>query len=149
MHSWIEKYLVAFIVVDVLLIYASVSFVISRWSGWALLASRFRFDSKFTGTTWRWQSGQWRWLCGYNNALTIGVDPEGLYLATLPFFLLFHPRLFIPWNEITYARKSAWATDGVRYSLGRDLRIPLWLKKQTADRIKEAAGASYPIETLE
>jgi hypothetical protein len=149
MQAWIDKFPVVFAVVDGLLTYIVVCFVITLWSGWALLALRFRLHSKYTGPRWRGQSGQWRWLCNYNNCMIVGADPQGLYLANILPFALFHPRLFIPWSEITYTTKALWFMDGVRYRLGRDLRIPLWLRKKTSERIKGAAGASYPVETLE
>ena len=101
MQAWVDSHPVLFVLADFLSVYVVVSFVVSRWSGWATLAPRFPVTNEFTGSRWRLQSGQMRWLCGYHNCLTVGASPEGLYLSTITFFRLFHPPVLIPWSEIS------------------------------------------------
>jgi hypothetical protein len=63
-------------------------FLISQASGWAVLARRFRLTSPFAVQTWDWKSARMRWGANYNNCLTIGSDPIGLYLSMVfPFAL--------------------------------------------------------------
>jgi hypothetical protein len=113
------------------------------------LARHIRSRNEFLGSRWHFQSATMRWLCGYNNYITIGADPNGLYLSTLPIFPLFHPPLFIPWTEISLSSKNLFFAAGVRFELGRESSIPLWVRKRLAERIKAAAGQAYPIETIE
>ncbi len=148
MQPWVDRHPIWFGVSDVLFLYFTVSFLISWWSGWAMLARRFRFRSKFTGLRWRFQSGQMRWMCGYNNCLTVGANSEGLFLSMLPFFSLFHPPLFIPWTEISYTKKTSFFLAGVRFQLGNGFYAPLWVREQLAERLRGAAGGGYPIEKL-
>jgi hypothetical protein len=89
-----------------------------------------------------------RWLCGYKGCLTVGADSEGLYLATFPFFPLFHPPLFIPWNEVSRVKKDFLFLTGVRFLLGNELSMPCWVRERLADRLKVAAGKAFPVETL-
>lgn len=148
MQGWIGSHPILFVVSDVLLLYLVVSLLVSRWSGWATLARRFPVTSEFTGPRWRFQSAQMRWLCGYNNCLTIGANSEGLYLSTLPFFPPFHPPLLIPWGEVSAEKKDLLFTAGLRFELGRENPIPLWVRKRLAERLKLAAGGSYPVESV-
>jgi len=124
MQPWVDRHTVLFALSDLVFMYLTVSFVISRWSGWALLARKFRLRSKFTGSRWRGQSGTMRRLCGYSGCLTVGANSEGLYLATLPLFPLFHPPLFIPWNEIAITKQNLFFATGVRLQLGKEFRCP-------------------------
>jgi len=114
------------------------------WSGWALLAKRFKAQRTFTGAR-RWgQSGQMRWMAGYRRILIVGANSEGLYLATPPFFPLFHPALFISWNEVHVANRSPVVFAGVGFELGNDLRLPLYVYGAVVDDLKSAAGTAWP-----
>ena len=148
MQAWVDKYPVWFVFSVLLFTYFGVSVVVSWWSGWRLLARQFSLRTRFDGALWRAQSGQMRWLCGYRGCLTVGADFNGLYLATFPFFPLFHPPLFIPWNEVRVARKRLFLVSGVRFELGKELSIPLWVGDRLAARLREVARSGYPIETL-
>src|SRR5438270_1256635 len=71
---------------------------IARLTGWARLAQSFRTERPLPSTAFT-TSANFRYSAGYHNALRAGADAEGLYLSTwLP---AAHPRLFIPWAEIT------------------------------------------------
>jgi hypothetical protein len=147
MQSWADRHPILFALSDFLFVYLTVSFVIAWWSGWAVLARQFRLRTKFVGSRWSWQSGNMRWLCGYANCLVFGANPQGLYLATLRFFPLFHPPLFIPWSEISVAKKSL-VFSRIRLRLGREYSIPLSVRERLAEQLKAAAGKGYPTETL-
>jgi hypothetical protein len=148
MQPWVDRHPILFALSDFLFVYLTVSFVISWWSGWAVLARRFRLHSEFTGRRWRFQSGQMRWLCGYRSCLTVGANSEGLYLATLPFFPLFHAPLFIPWSEVSTSKQTLLFVSGVLFQLGNETSIPLWVRVRLADRLRGVAGPAHPIETL-
>lgn len=123
---------------------------ISHASGWAALAGQYRSQETFTGTCWSFQSGQMRWWTGYNNCLKVGGDPRGLYLTiAFPFlFLIGHPPLFIPWRDITFVSKRFLWVKYVELRLGRETAIPLRINDRLAQRLKSAAGSSWPIEAV-
>jgi hypothetical protein len=94
------------------------------------------------------QSGQMRWLTNYNNCLTLGSNDAGLYLSILLLFRFRHPPLLIPWNEISVSRRRIFFFHYMRLSLGRELGIPLWLRPQTAAKLRWAAGSHWPVEDV-
>jgi hypothetical protein len=124
--------------------------VISHVGGWAALAGEYRSQETFTGTCWSFQSCQMRWMVGYNNCLKVGGDPRGLYMAiSFPFvFLIGHPPLFVPWRDISYVRKKILWTQVVEFRLGRDLDIPLRIREPLAEKLRAAAGSSWPTEAV-
>jgi hypothetical protein len=125
-----------------------VSAIISYIGGWTTLAKRFRVKPPFTGTKWTGQSGQMRWIAGYGNCLTVGVSSEGLYFATMPLFRFRHPPLLIPWTEIAVTRRRILFFQFVRFGLGRELDIPLYLRLKLADKLRRTAGDWWPIEQV-
>jgi hypothetical protein len=121
--------------------------IISRVSGWFVLARRFRLAGGFDGVSFGFQSGQMRWLANYGNCLTLGANQDGLYLATMFLFRFMHPPLLVPWSEIKVVRKKRWIFgEYVTFQMGRELAIPLRITGGPADRLREAAGIHWPIE---
>src|ERR1700687_826606 len=91
-----------------LLLWFSVSGLISFVGGWFSLSKGFRAASPFQGTKWTMQSGQMRWRVNYNHALTFGVSPQGFYMASMFLFRFLHPPLLVPWSEIRVQRTQGW-----------------------------------------
>src|SRR5450432_817359 len=122
---------------------------VSRVSGWALLATRFRTDSPFPGQTWTWQSARLRWGCNYNNCITLGSDPSGLYLSMMFLFSMGSPPLLIPWSEVTiWRRRQILFFRFVELRLGREQQVPLVIREKLADSLRSAAGTRWPIEPV-
>ena len=98
-------------------------YLIALWSGWRKLAQRFRREFNLTERIPGWYSARMRFGCHYNNALKIGVNEEGMSLATVG-IVPQHPSLFIPWHEIRVVRRSKvlWWTL-IYLELGRQERI--------------------------
>jgi hypothetical protein len=124
-----------------LLVGATVSVI----GGWLSLAKVYR-TREFDGAKWGMQSGQLRWLANYNNVLTIGVSPQGLYLAAMFLFRFMHPPLLIPWSEIKVRRKKGWVFEYVIFTMGQDLAIPLRIRGKLAAKLRESAGPNWPVE---
>jgi hypothetical protein len=125
-----------------LLVGAVVSFV----GGWFSLAKVYRTEVAFDGTKWRMRSGQMRWLANYNNVLTIGVNQQGLYLASMFLLRFMHPPLLVPWSEIKVRRSKGWVFEYVIFTMGHDLAIPLRIRANLAAKLRESAGNSWPVE---
>jgi hypothetical protein len=128
-------------------IWLVVSMVISQIGGWALLAQQYRCLEPFPETRWSFQRAQFRWGTAYNNCLTFGADPHGLYLAVFPLFRLGHPPLFIPWREISVSRRKTLWIKQVRLQLGLERQIPVTIRENLAQKLQNAAGSSWPVES--
>jgi hypothetical protein len=124
-----------------LLVAAAVSFI----GGWFSLAQAYRTQEPFDGAKWRMQSGQMRWLANYNNVLTIGASPQGLYLASKFLFRFMHAPLLVPWSEIKVRRSKGWVFEYVTFTLGHDLAIPLRIRAKLAAKLRESAGNACPV----
>jgi hypothetical protein len=146
LQDFLNKYSLAFIPFFVLF-WCAIIFSISAVSGWMVLARRFRPTSTFTGPNWSFQSARMRWTSRYGSCLTVGADPTGLQLSVFFLFRAGHPPLFVPWSEISVARrwKFLFVTQ-VKLMLGREEQIPFTISGTLADRIQAAAGASWPVE---
>lgn len=131
----------------VVLMSAAVWYRISIFSGWASLAERYLSKGEFIGTRLRWAGGGLMSPFGYYGILRVGANSEGLYLAVAPILRLFHPPLFIPWTQIRIANdgRSTWGF--VRFELGREQRVPLFLQGKAAAAARSAAGALSSLHT--
>ncbi len=87
-----------------------------------------------------------RWRVNYNNVLTIGVSPEGLYLASMFLFRFMHPPLLVPWSEIKVRRYQGWVFEYVIFTMGHELAIPLRIRGNLATKLQESAGSWWPVE---
>ncbi|HWJ19538.1 MAG TPA: hypothetical protein VNR65_12515 [Geobacterales bacterium] len=143
-----NQYPLAFIPL-IFLSWCAVSFLIAAVSGWMDLAQRLRLSSPFAGSTWSFQSASMRWMSRYRSCLNVGADPSGLQLSMFFLFRPGHPPLFIPWSEVTVARRWTFLfVPQVKLLLGREEQIPFVISETLADRIQAAAGASWPIEQV-
>jgi hypothetical protein len=80
---------------------------------------------------------------GYNNCLTIGANPTGLYLSV--FFLLRfgHPNLFIPWADISVtASKRVFLSIYTEFRFRQTPMIRFRVSERLEQRIAKAAGHS-------
>lgn len=142
-------YLIAVFPIYFLGLWLLVALAISFTGGWFTLSKLFRIRSPFDGTKWSYQSGQMRWIAGYRNCLTVGSSQDGLYLSTMFLFRFMHPPLLIPWPEITVRRKRLWFLgESVTLGLGRDAQIPLTVRAELAQKLRNSAGAYWPVEEI-
>jgi hypothetical protein len=145
-QDFIDKYPLAFLPLFILF-WCAVTYLIALLTGWSRLAERFRLSTTFTGPTWNFQTARMRFTARYGNCLTVGADPTGLEISILFLFRPAHPPLFIPWSEITLARRSTFlGIRQVKLLLGHDEQIPFTITGRLADRLQSAAGASWPAE---
>ena len=57
-----------------------VGFGVGLITGWASLAQRYCCEERFSGKRLRFRSAGTRYLSHYSNCLTLGVNPQGLFL---------------------------------------------------------------------
>jgi hypothetical protein len=77
--------------------------VISLTAGWWRLARAYRSAAPFNGKKWHLQLMALRANCGYG-LVTFGADSTGVYVAVPLGRLQGHPSLFIPWEDVSFAR---------------------------------------------
>lgn len=143
-----EPYLIALLFVAA---WIGAGLMVSHMSGWSTLAQRFRFEGTFTGQRWTFRCAQMRWLSNYNNCLTVGASPEGLYISMLFLFRIGHPALLIPWHEISVSTKQwslRWFGSYVEMTLGGPAGLPFRIRPKLAARLQEAAGGAWPAESV-
>ena len=128
--------------------WVAISVLLSHLGGWAALARQYGYSGEFVGERWKRQSGQMRYLMGYNNCLILGANREGLYISVAVPFLLGHPPLFIPWGEISVTREKVLWFKRAQLSLGRETPVPFQISERLADKLKASAGQSWPLEAL-
>jgi hypothetical protein len=149
LQHWIDQHPSAFAAIFpiyFLCLWFLVATIISLVGGWYSLARVYRTQVPFNGTKWRMQSGQMRCLMNYNNVLTLGVSPEGVYLASMFLFRFLHPPLLVPWSEIKVRRKKGWVFEYVIFTMGHELAIPLRIRGKLAAKLRESAGNCWPVE---
>jgi hypothetical protein len=129
-------------------LFLGVAAIISYIGGWSALAKQFRLQSPFNGVRWTMQSGHMRGIAGYNHCLTVGCNPEGLYMAMTPMFRFRHPPLLVPWHEINVSRRKIIFWDYVRFGLGRELNIPFFVRPKLAQNLRLVAGDHWPTELV-
>ena len=117
--------------------------LIARLSGWTTLAAFYRLSGSFSGECWRFRSGELRWKMGYNNCLTVGVNPAGLYLSVFFLFRLGHPDLFIPWADVSVTTgKRGFLSAYTEFRFRQALGIPFRVNERLGRQILESAGSS-------
>lgn len=78
----------------------AILFLLSRTGGWHAWAKHYARKNVQALVKLTWANGKMKGFAKYGNTLTLGVNEDGLILATIIWFRLFHPTLVLPWNEI-------------------------------------------------
>jgi hypothetical protein len=123
------------------------TYVLAMLSGWNLLSKRFRYIGGYYGKTWPFQSARMRTFVHFGNALTMGADESGLYMAVFPLFRFGNPPLLVPWSEVSILAGERGLIFKKRVLLlGRQEAISLSISCSLAEDLKEAAGQAWPVE---
>lgn len=138
--------LVVIIPIAFVAIWSCTGYLVALTGGWRLLAKRFRMEGEFAGLTRKMQGARMRYSTNYNNALTIGADQNGLFMAPFVLFRVGHPPLFIPWAEISNVRPVTvlFFFQFVAMQLGQQEQIPFMIRTSLAEWLKTLAGTSWP-----
>jgi hypothetical protein len=132
-------------------LWALVSYVLGLLSGWVALSRRFRDIGRFYSYQWSFQTIRMRTLWGnYSNCVNFGADETGLYMAVFPIFRIGHAPLLIPWSEIqVLSGNRGFIFKKRKLLLGQHELIPLVVNLSLAEKLKEAAGKAWPVETMD
>jgi hypothetical protein len=139
-----EREALLFALVLGVVIWFGVGRLLAHFGGWRALARVYIHLGALPGTRLRFQSALFgRWV-GYNNALTLAAGPRGLGLALSFPFLPTHPRLLIPWTDLTCESVQGrfGAAEVLRFRRAPGVRLTL--PQAAAERLREAAGGYWP-----
>jgi hypothetical protein len=115
--------------------------LMGRLGGWYRLAEDYRSDDEMPSTRFRFRSAMLRWA-HYGNCVAFGVDHRGLHLASFgP--LLGHPRLLIPWSDVSLILKRVWWTRCAELRFRRAPNIPVLISARLADKISAAVDPTW------
>ncbi|TWU13654.1 hypothetical protein CA54_24890 [Symmachiella macrocystis] len=125
---------------------AAILFIMAEVGGWRRLAKTYACCEKIDGTTWWMQSGSMGGSTGYGLSLNITANDQGLRIAVVPlvvFFGLFHPPLFIPWEEIQAVRSQMFFYQYVTLVFQAHPDIPFAISNCLAEKIQAATGQRW------
>ncbi len=114
--------------------------LISVLTGWRRFAEFYRAERPFSGKKFFAQRARLRAGMGYNGVLTIGADPQGLYVSVFVVFGFGHSPLFIPWEDVSATAKRVWRINMVILQFSKCPSIPFWISKRLADKLAMASG---------
>ncbi|MEN6375049.1 MAG: hypothetical protein ABFD75_09755 [Smithella sp.] len=123
-------------------IWIFVCFILSRVGGWGKLAQVYRYGGKFNGKRWRFRSCRMNGFVNYNNCLTFGGNPEGLYINILAIFRFQHSPLLIPWSEIKEEKTKGIIFEYRELSFARVPNVKMRINASLAEEIRH--GQSQP-----
>jgi hypothetical protein len=121
-------------------------YLISRTSGWLTLAERYPLRSRFPEPKTRFGFGVFSGWVGYNGALIVASDSEGLYLRGTPILLSWcHPPIFLPWSEIQRIEPTSGWNKAYRLHTAQAPEVDFALMTGTFDLIRaDAKRAGVP-----
>jgi hypothetical protein len=123
-----------------------ICYIIGLVSGWHELARPYRHSGTFRGSRWKFQSGRMRLSMGIHNALTVGVNPQGLYLAIFVPFCVGNPPLRVPWNDVSARPGKFLFWKYVEFRFRQAPNVFLRLSSSLAEEMQMAAGGSWPVD---
>ena len=81
--------------------WCGICWLLSHLGGWHRLAARYASGSRpVTGVRAGGVSGQVGFV-SYRGVLTLHADTDGFFIEVMALFRCGHPRLFIPWSEVS------------------------------------------------
>lgn len=106
--------------------------------GWSKLASRYRFTEPFIGEVFPTRSATMG-MTRYASCLTLGVNPDGLYLNVFIWMRVSHPPLFIPWADMVGKVQESWLTKILVVTFKSVPNVSIELPMNTVLELKQAA----------
>jgi hypothetical protein len=127
------------------LMWLGISILLSYWSGWKELAQYYRYQNELITKR---KFLRWASLRGvsYKACLTIGGSVQGLYLSILFLFALGYPKLFIPWNDIKFAKKVYWGFPVLELSFTKATSVTLMVSPELGNLFQEISGRPLIID---
>lgn len=122
-----------------------VCYFFSWLSGWHKLAAAYTDRGEFRGERHRHRTGIFGNWAEYENTLTFAVDDEGLRMHVLFFLRPGHPRLFVPWAEITAEHKKSFLGSGTIFTFKRAQGVRLCIADTLAEELLAPGRGKYQV----
>ena len=98
--------------------------------GWSTLARDYKTGPEFYGTDYGIVSARVN-IVNYKASLILKYNDEGIFLRPTIFFRIFHPPIFIPWNEISAVDEGQFLfAKYVKISVGSPKVASIFLSKK-------------------
>jgi len=130
-----------------ILLWVGLTLLFSFIGGWRELARFYSYQSQAIDKKRYMQSASMRGWMGYKGCLTIGANPEGLYISVLFLFRVGHPSLFIPWSAIKIGRKKVFGFPMLVLKFAQTPSITLAIPQSLEDFLKKSSARELPFET--
>jgi hypothetical protein len=132
----------AFLTIINLFLFVGIMLLAQYWSGWGTLSEAYTCTRDFRPRQ-RWSFisarmgiregdtllGVEKPLFSLRNCLFIAVNEAGLRLSVFPLFRLFHPPLFIPWNQVSAQNRSGIISNWIEFHFSGAPSVVLRIEK--------------------
>ncbi len=125
--------------------WVAISVGLARAGGWHAVAQHYASTGSFEGKRFRFCSGRFGRVVGYNGALITDADPFGLYLAVWPIFRIGHCPLFVPWTELTAVVEASPLVPVVAMSFARAPGTQVRITRRLAEKLAGESRGGFRI----
>ena len=110
-------------------------FILAQF-GWSNLAQNYKTSTEFYGTDYGIVSARVN-IVNYKASLILKYNDEGIFLRpTIP-FRIYHPPVFVPWNEISAVDEGQFLfAKYVKIGVGSPKVASIFLSKRTFDQLR-------------
>ncbi len=112
-------------------------------AGWPQLHEKYPGREGWDTECWSLQSAMMRLGMSYRSILKVCVDAEGLYLSVIFPFSISQKPLFIPWLDVTAAKKRWGFMNGVELRFQQVPNIPIKITESLAQRMAEGSKGTW------
>ena len=131
------------VLLEVAYVWITISFLLSIIGGWFSLSRRYKSPRTYYEDRYSFQSAAFRYVVSYNRCLTIGGDEQGLHMSVMLPFRLFHPPIYIPWNDITKGKRES-RLFGIRLRFRKTPSVPIALTSFIVQQLEAIKGSEFP-----
>jgi hypothetical protein len=123
-----------------------ISFVLSRISGWAVLAAAYPAAPPLTpNTRMAWRSALMNGNAKYNGALTIVADARALHFALFPLMRIGHDPFSVPWGDIRAEMRQLLLTERAALTFARAPAVTMLISRTLLDRLAQASAGQLRV----
>ena len=119
-------------------------FSLSRLGGWSKWAKIYGHENVEAVVKLTWANGYMKFPAKYGNTLTLGVNEDGLILATIAWFKPFHKTLVLPWDDIHIKWTRIFFSEVVEVTLQRVPGVSIKLYPRELKRLGEILQKKSP-----
>jgi hypothetical protein len=121
-----------------------VVFLISRLSGWAVLAAAYPATEVLSPSVrYRWQSAFMNANTKYNASIIVAADTQGVHFATFPIFGVGHAPFSVPWTDVRAEARQLMFVTRVKLTFARAPQVTMLVLPRLAERLEAASMGRF------